>query len=164
MDDWGTYSALSKIKCTASDSWGYPNENYGNLPNAKIWFLQDVASPHFVLPDSLIRCSIRGWIGRRGVIDWPPRSPDLTPLDIFLQGYLKLKVNIGNHRLCYQRNFNLQIKFISVSGSVSKVVYSQKMNLFHNLASYFIINVVSAVVVILINNKIPTEKSETTFN
>jgi hypothetical protein len=23
------------------------------------------------------------WIGRGGPIAWPPRSPDLTPLDIF---------------------------------------------------------------------------------
>jgi hypothetical protein len=29
------------------------------------------------------------WIGRRGPIAWPPRSPDLTPLDFFLWGYIK---------------------------------------------------------------------------
>ena len=32
------------------------------------------------------------WIGRRGPIEWAPRSPDLTPLDFFLWGYLKQKV------------------------------------------------------------------------
>lgn len=32
------------------------------------------------------------WIGRDGPILWPPRSPDLTPLDFFLWGYLKDKV------------------------------------------------------------------------
>lgn len=32
------------------------------------------------------------WIGRRGEIEWPARSPDLTPLDYFLWGYLKSKV------------------------------------------------------------------------
>jgi hypothetical protein len=33
---------------------------------------------------------IRGrWIGRRGQIEWPPRFPDLTPLDSFLWGHLK---------------------------------------------------------------------------
>ena len=26
------------------------------------------------------------WIGRRGPIDWPARSPDLTPMDFFLSG------------------------------------------------------------------------------
>ena len=32
------------------------------------------------------------WIGRRGPIEWAPRSPDLTPLYFFLWGYLKQKV------------------------------------------------------------------------
>lgn len=39
----------------------------------------------------------REWIGRHGTILWPPRSPDLTPLDTFLWGYLKNKV--------YQENY-----------------------------------------------------------
>lgn len=29
------------------------------------------------------------WIGRGGHISWPPRSPDLNPLDFFFWGYLK---------------------------------------------------------------------------
>ena len=29
------------------------------------------------------------WIGRDGPISWPPRSPDVTPLDFFLWGYIK---------------------------------------------------------------------------
>ena len=29
------------------------------------------------------------WIGRGGPVAWPPRSPDLTPLDFFIWGYLK---------------------------------------------------------------------------
>lgn len=29
------------------------------------------------------------WIGRGGPHAWPPRSPDLTPLDYFLWGYMK---------------------------------------------------------------------------
>ena len=32
------------------------------------------------------------WIGRRGAIEYPARSPDLTPMDFFLWGYLKDKV------------------------------------------------------------------------
>ena len=34
----------------------------------------------------------RVWIGERGTIFWPPRSPDLTPLDFFLWGALKTLV------------------------------------------------------------------------
>lgn len=29
------------------------------------------------------------WIGRAGTIPWPPRSPDLNPIDYFLWGYFK---------------------------------------------------------------------------
>jgi len=29
------------------------------------------------------------WIGARGPRPWPPRSPDLTPMDFFLWGYMK---------------------------------------------------------------------------
>ncbi|KAJ4439385.1 hypothetical protein ANN_07507 [Periplaneta americana] len=32
------------------------------------------------------------WIGRRRPIAWPPRSPDLTPLELFLWGFVKDKV------------------------------------------------------------------------
>ena len=35
---------------------------------------------------------MKGWIGRRRTIEWAARSPDLTPLDFFLWGYLKNKV------------------------------------------------------------------------
>ena len=29
------------------------------------------------------------WIGRRGTEEWPPRSPDLTPLDFWFWGHIK---------------------------------------------------------------------------
>jgi len=37
-------------------------------------------------------------ISRRGDIPWPQRSPDLTPMDFFLRGYLKSKVFETNPR------------------------------------------------------------------
>ena len=32
------------------------------------------------------------WIGRGGPTPWPPRSPDLTPLDFFFWGFIKTQV------------------------------------------------------------------------
>lgn len=32
------------------------------------------------------------WIGRHGPVNWPARSPDLSPLDFFLWGYVKDRV------------------------------------------------------------------------
>lgn len=34
------------------------------------------------------------WIGRGGPVAWPPRSPDLTPLDFFLWGTMKQRVYV----------------------------------------------------------------------
>uniref|UniRef100_A0A3Q3KZL0 DUF4817 domain-containing protein n=1 Tax=Mastacembelus armatus TaxID=205130 RepID=A0A3Q3KZL0_9TELE len=55
------------------------------------FFQQDGAPPHY-------GCQVRAfldeqfpekWIGRRGPVERPPRSPDLTPLDFYLWGHLK---------------------------------------------------------------------------
>jgi hypothetical protein len=47
--------------------------------NNLIW-QQDGAPPHYGLKvHSFLDDNFQEWIGRRGKIDWPPRSPDLTP-------------------------------------------------------------------------------------
>lgn len=72
----------------------YPNEEDPDLPNNNLWYQQDGAPPHFSLDvrNYLNQVFPNRWIGRRGPIEWPARSPDLTPLDFFLWGYLKSKV------------------------------------------------------------------------
>lgn len=86
---------------------------------ARHWFMQDGAPPHWAraVRDHLDqvrlkRCSAiefvsmsdhiiyflfaqvypQRWIGRGGPVAWPPRSPDLTPLDFFLWGYVKARI------------------------------------------------------------------------
>lgn len=58
---------------------------------AQHWFMHDGAPPHFAVAvrEHLNRTFNARWIGRGGPVGWPPRSPDLTPLDYFLWGYLK---------------------------------------------------------------------------
>lgn len=55
------------------------------------FFQQDGAPPHFALDvrEFLNTTFPERWIGRRGPLEWAPRSPDLTPLDFFLWGHLK---------------------------------------------------------------------------
>lgn len=57
-------------------------------------FQQDGAPPHYALiVREWLNTNLPGrWIGRRGPYEWPPRSPDLTPCDFFLWGYLKDQV------------------------------------------------------------------------
>lgn len=54
-------------------------------------FQQDGAPPHYgrIVTDWLNENFQDKWIGRNGPILWPPRSPDLTPLDFYLWGRLK---------------------------------------------------------------------------
>lgn len=75
----------------------YPDPNTPDSPSNEIWFQQDGAPPHYSRPvrDYLNLIFNNRWIGRRGVVEWPARSPDLTPLDFFLWGYLKSKVYVN---------------------------------------------------------------------
>lgn len=62
------------------------------LENAqRIHFQQDGAPPHFnaFVTHALNEKFADRWIGQQGPISWPPRSPDLTPCDFFLWGYIK---------------------------------------------------------------------------
>lgn len=70
----------------------FPTEN-GNI-DERIYFQQDGAPPHYAANvRAFLNAFFRNkWIGRRGTIEWPARSPDLTPLDFYLWGYLKSKV------------------------------------------------------------------------
>ena len=57
-------------------------------------FQQDGAPAHYANSvRNLLNENLPGkWIGRRGAIEWPARSPDLTPLDFFFWGAIKDRV------------------------------------------------------------------------
>jgi hypothetical protein len=59
-----------------------------------LYFQHDGAPPHYamIVRQWLDKKFPQRWLGRRGPIDWPPRSPDLTPPDFFLWGLLKDRV------------------------------------------------------------------------
>ena len=59
-----------------------------------LWWAQDGAPAHRLIA---VRNRLRELFGNRVIalhhdVEWPPRSPDLTPCDFFLWGYLKNKV------------------------------------------------------------------------
>lgn len=61
----------------------------------RIYFMHDGAPPHFGRQVRAYLDDMFGsrWIGRRPAPHiWPPRSPDLNPLDFYLWGALKAKV------------------------------------------------------------------------
>jgi hypothetical protein len=68
-----------------------------NQTNRIIW-MQDGATPHVSYPVKLLLKKHFGdrIISRHFDFSWPPRSPDLTPADFWLWGYLKSKVYMEN--------------------------------------------------------------------
>ncbi|XP_050511562.1 uncharacterized protein LOC126887788 isoform X2 [Diabrotica virgifera virgifera] len=71
-------------------------DDQGNLALDEDLLHFQEAPPHYAAPVRhwLDTNYPNKWIGRRGPIEWPPRSPDLPPPDFFLWGYLKSVVNI----------------------------------------------------------------------
>ena len=74
-----------------------------------LWWQQDGAPPHFAINvrQRLDQKFPGKWIGRRGPVEWPPRSPDLSPMDYGVWGIIKEKV-------FRQENSNLQMLEISI--------------------------------------------------
>lgn len=58
------------------------------------WFQMDGCPVHSSrsVRQWLMRNYENRWIGRYGPVRWPPRSPDLTPMDFYLWGKLKTLV------------------------------------------------------------------------
>lgn len=56
-----------------------------------MWWQQDGAPPHYArnVRERLDEEFPNRWIGRRGPVEWPPRSPDLSPLDFSVWGIVK---------------------------------------------------------------------------
>jgi hypothetical protein len=61
---------------------------------ARMWYMHDGAQAHFshVMRDVLSNTYHDRWIGRGGPTAWPPRSPDLNPLDFYVFVYLEARV------------------------------------------------------------------------
>lgn len=66
-------------------------ENVPLATRENMYFQQDGAPAHnaIIVKQYLNEIFPNRWIGTHGVIPWPARSPDLTPLDFFLWGHLK---------------------------------------------------------------------------
>lgn len=63
-----------------------------NLRTRKFMVFQNDGAPcHYsqIVRDFLNEQYPQKWIGRGGPISWPPRSPDLNPVDFFVWGYYK---------------------------------------------------------------------------
>ena len=84
--------ALDHLKRRNFSNWALAKlEENEEFDINDMWFQQDGATSHTarVTIDLLKGKFGERVISRNGLVEWPPRSCDLTPLDFFLWGYIK---------------------------------------------------------------------------
>jgi hypothetical protein len=80
-----------EVSILFTDEANFSHDATINHHNNQMWFMQDGAPAHFNrnAREFLNNNYTNRWIGRRGPIAWPARSPDLNPLEYYLRGHLK---------------------------------------------------------------------------
>ena len=91
-----------------------------------MWFQQDGATCHTANDTMhLLRTKFHGRIiSRNSDASWPPRSPDLTPLDYFLLGHLKDKVYANNPATIDALKDNVRREIAAIGPNVCRTVIS----------------------------------------
>lgn len=105
------------------------------IPFETIWFQQDGCPAH----DTLVNREYLNdnfpnhVIGRHGDILWPPRSPDLTPCDFFLWGYVKSKI-YGFQELRANNLDELRVQIFNTLGDISpEMLFNVRRNFYDRL-------------------------------
>jgi len=75
-------------------------EMLGEIPlsvRRNMWFQYDMAAAQFAcqVQEYLTTTYSDRWNGQGGPMAWPPRSPDLIPMDVFLWGHTKALISIS---------------------------------------------------------------------
>lgn len=85
--------------------------------NSLTWFQQDGATCHTSNASmQVVQAMFPGKvISKRGNIEWPPRSPDLSPPDFFLWGFLKNKVYSNKPRTITALKENIRAEMAAIS-------------------------------------------------
>ena len=84
--------------------------------NDDMWFQQDgaISLTAHVTIDLLKSKNGERVISRNGPVDWPPRSCDLTPLDFFLWGHVKLLVYANNPATIQEVRANIEREIAAI--------------------------------------------------
>ena len=90
-----------------------------------MWYQHDGCPAHYARPvrNYLSEEYPDRWIGRLGPIVWPPRSPDLNPLDFFYWGCLKEKV----YSKLIQSRAELQRRIFVAAEEINSRSYTQQV-------------------------------------
>lgn len=93
--------------------------------NSQTWFQQDGATCHTSNASmEVVREMFPGKvISKRGNIEWPPRSPDLSPLDFFLWGFLKNKIYSNKPRTITALKGNIRAEMAAIPTATCRRVF-----------------------------------------
>lgn len=119
-----TLNGARYLNLLTNEIWPIINQLPVNLRDNLV-FQQDSAPCHTVAPvREFLNQHFRTWIGKHGTIDWPARSPDLTPLDYFLWGTLKDEVykNRSNNEEDLKIKIREKINRINQTDAVRKAI------------------------------------------
>ncbi|XP_057322509.1 uncharacterized protein LOC130665898 [Microplitis mediator] len=88
------------------------------------WFQHDGAPTHTAaqVTEYLNATYPNSWIGRNGPFPWPPRSPDLTPLDFFLWGYMKGVVYETEPEDQFETMARIQVAYLNITPDMMEKV------------------------------------------
>jgi hypothetical protein len=72
-------------------NWRITSATGGFATRKAMWFMRKETPDRFTcdVKQFLYSRYPHRWMGRNGSVLWPPRSPDLTPADLYLWGHLK---------------------------------------------------------------------------
>jgi hypothetical protein len=105
----------------------------------ELWFQHDGAPAHWQrkVRAYLDKTFPRRWVGRNGEIEWPPRSPDLTPLDYYLWSYVKEQVFEGSQPSdITELKIRIQTAIVGISaGTIRNVVREFNDRLYYCLTA-----------------------------
>jgi hypothetical protein len=109
---------------TMLQSFFLPGLHLRNVRMRRTWFQQDGATCHTANETlALLQQHFPGrLISKRAHVNWPPRSPDLTPPDFFLWGFLKSRVYANNPQTLHDLRNNIREAVASIDSSKLKRV------------------------------------------
>ena len=92
-----------------------------DFEDEEIYFQEDGAPPHY-------HCDVRSfldeilpnrWIGQRGFIEYPPCSPDLTPLDFFFLMGKRQSLHYETCKICWIKSSHWMWMHANIKGILS---------------------------------------------
>ncbi|GBP60062.1 hypothetical protein EVAR_7055_1 [Eumeta japonica] len=93
--------------------------------NTCTWLQQDGATAHtsYTAMPVIRQLFPNKVISRRGDIPWSPRTPDLSPMDFILWGYLKTKIYEKNPQSIVELKENIRREMLSITELICLAVW-----------------------------------------